>query len=89
MSMSFNPKKVAHDIANGLVHVNPATLKRYTPDDLKALLSHLIQVERETRIIQIPQEEIMEVKRKNQHLQHIHHAITMVNSYVKKRRLRL
>ena len=89
MSMSFNPKKVAHDIANGLVHLNPVTMKRYTPDNLKALLSHLGHVERETRATQIPQEEIMEIKRKNQHLQHIHHAITMINSYVKKRRLRL
>ena len=26
MSMSFNPKKVAHDIANGLVRLNPVTL---------------------------------------------------------------
>ena len=46
MSMSFNPKKVAHDIATGLVHLNPVTLKRYTPDDLKALLSQLVQVQR-------------------------------------------
>jgi hypothetical protein len=89
MSMSFNPKKVAHDIANGLVHLNPMIMKRYTPDALEALLSHLTQVERETRATQIPQEEMMEIKRKNQHLQHIHHAVTMITSYVKKRRLRL
>jgi hypothetical protein len=59
MSVSFNPKKAAHDIANGLVHINPVILKRYTPDALKALLSHLVQVERETRIMQIPQEETL------------------------------
>ncbi len=89
MSTSFNPKKVAHDIANGLVHINPVILKRYTAGDLKVLLSHLIQVERETRCTQIPQEEIMEIARKHQHLQHIHHAVTMMNNYVKKLRLRL
>lgn len=89
MPTSFNPKKVAHDIANGLVHLNPVILKRYTPEALKALLSHLMQVERETRVTQIPQEETTEIAKKHQHLQHIHHAITMINSYVKKRRLRL
>ena len=36
--MSFNFKKVAQDIAKGLVHLNPMTMKRYTPADLKALL---------------------------------------------------
>jgi hypothetical protein len=87
--MSFNFKKVAQDIAKGLMQLNPVTMKRYTPADLKALLSHLGRVERETRATQIPQEEILKTKRKNQHLQRIHHAITMVNSYVKKRRLRL
>ena len=89
MPMSFNPKKVAHDIANGLVHLNPAIMKRYTPADLKSLLSHLAHVERETRATRIPQEDSMAIQRKNQHLQHIHHAVTMINTYVKKRRLRL
>ena len=89
MSMSFNPKKVAHDIANGLVQLNPVALKRYMPGDLKVLLSHLLQVQRETRATLIPQEDIMALKRKNQHMQHIHNAITMINSYVKKQRLRL
>ena len=89
MPTSINPKKVAHDIANGLVHINPVILKRYTPDALKTLLSHLVQAERETRITQIPQEETMEIAKKHQQLQHIHHAITMITSYVKKHRLRL
>lgn len=89
MSMAFNPKKVAHDIAHGLVYLNPVTLKRYTPGDLKTLLTHLGRMEREIRATQVPLEETREIQRKNQHLQHIHQAITMINSYVKKHRLRL
>ena len=85
-SLLYDPLEIR---SYGLVRLNPVTLKRYTPGDLKVLLSHLVQVQRETRATQIPREEILETQRKNQHLQHINQAITMMNSYVKKQRLRL
>jgi hypothetical protein len=87
-SMSLNPRKLASDIANGLVSLNPVALKRYLIDDVKALLSQLTAVERKTRATQIPQEDTKAGNTKNRQLQLIHHAIMMINAYVKKLRLR-
>ena len=89
MSTSFNPRKLAQDIANGLVSLNPSALKRYLTNDLKALLNQLTMVQRKTRATQIPQENTQESNAKNRQLQHIHHAITMIDTYVKKLRRRL
>lgn len=89
MAMSFNPKKLALDIAKGLVSLNPVALKRYLLDDVKALLSQLTMVERKTRATQIPQGNTLESNAKSRQLQHLHHAIMMINAYVKKLRLRL
>ena len=89
MSTSFNPRKLAQDIANGLVSLNPVALKRYLPNDLKTLRSQLTMVERKNRTTQVSQENRQEGNVKNRQLQHLHHAIMMINTYVKKLRLRL
>ena len=89
MAGSISPKMMAHDIAKGLVHINPMRLKKFRPADLKALLNNLTHVQREVRAKQIPQEEIMEIKEKNRQLQHINQAITIINGYVKKHRIKL
>ena len=86
---SFNPKMMAHDIAKGLVYVNPVTLKKYSAQDLKAILSSLSIVQREVRAKQIPQENIMEIKEKNRQLQNLNQAITVINGYIKQHRIRL
>lgn len=86
---SFNPKMMAHDIAKGLVYLNPMRLKKFRPDDLKAILNSLTLVQREVRARQVPQEDTMQIKDKNRQLQHINQAITIINGYVKKHRIRL
>ena len=89
MTTSFNPKRLAHDIAKGLVYLNPGTLKRYTAGDFKVLLSQLMIVQREIRATHIPQEDQMASNARNRQLQHINQAITMMNSFAKKHRFRL
>jgi hypothetical protein len=89
MTTSLNPKKIAHDIAKGSVYLNPVTMKRYTTDDLKVLLSQLMIVQREIRATHIPQEDQMMSNARNRQLQHIHQAITMMNGYTKKHHVRL
>ena len=89
MAMSFNPKKLALDIANGLASLNPSALKRFLPDDLKALLSQLTSEQRKTRATHVPQENTQESNTKNRRLQHLNHAMMMINAYLKKLRLRL
>jgi hypothetical protein len=89
MALSFNPKMLAYDIAKGMVYFSPANLKKYSPQDLKNILSHLNLVQREVRAKQIPQEEVMKIKEKNQQLQRLNQAMTTINSYVKQRRIQL
>jgi hypothetical protein len=89
MTTSFNPKRVAQDIAKGAVYLNPVTMKRLTADDLKVLRSQLLVVQRETRATQIPQENQIEINVKNRQLQYLQQAVTMLNGYAKKYRLRL
>ena len=86
---SFNPKKVASDIADGLICLNPTVIKRYTEDELKALLSHLTIVQREIRAMIIPLENQMEMNAKNRQLQRIHQTLAMINAHAKKYRLHL
>ncbi len=80
---SFNPKMIAHDVARGLASLNPASLKKYSPGDLKALLTMFNAVQREIRSKQIPQENTMEIKEKNRHLQNVSRAIAVITGYVK------
>ena len=89
MGVSFNPKMLAYDIAKGLVSLNPANLKKYTSNDLKAILSHLSLVQREIRAKQIPQDDVMRIKERNRQLQHLNQAITTIHTYVKQRHIQL
>ena len=86
---SFNPKKVAFDIADGLVCLNPTVIKRYTVDELKALLGHLTVAQREIRATNIPLDQLLEIGAKNRQLQRIHSTLAMINAHAKKYRLHL
>jgi hypothetical protein len=80
---AFNPKMIAHDVAKGLASLNPASLKKYSPGDLKALLTTFTAVQREIRSKQIPQENTMEIKEKNRHLQNVSRAIAVIIGHAK------
>jgi hypothetical protein len=86
---AFNPKMLAHDIAKGLMSLNPTSLKKYKPGDLKTILNHLSAAQREIRAKQIPLENMMEIKERNRQLQNINHAIMIVNGYIKKHRIQI
>ena len=89
MAISGNPKMLAYEIAKGLVNVSPTSLKKYTPEDLKVILTNLSIVQREIRSKQIPQENLLEIKEKNYQLQHINQAITIITNHAKKHRFRI
>ena len=89
MSTSFNSKKVASDIAKGAMHLNPVTMKRYTTDDLKALMRQLLIAQRDIRGAHVSQEDQAQSNMKNRQLQYIHQAISMMNGYAKKHHVRL
>lgn len=89
MAGSCNPKMLAQDIAKGGVYLNPSKLKKYTSEDLTAILSQLNIVRREIRARRIPVDQLTEIKKKNRQLQYINQAVTIINGYAKKHGLRV
>lgn len=87
MAISGSPKKMAQDVAEGFFNLSPPTLKKYTPADLKIIMSSLAQVKRDIRQIQVPLEDVMLVKAKNMKLSRLNQAETVVRSYCKKKRI--
>jgi len=89
MPTAFNPKKIAHDIAKGLVSLNLGTIKNFLSTDIRILFNHLTIVQREIRASHVPQENTLEVSAKNRQLQRIQQALSMILGYAKKCRFRL
>ncbi len=89
MAISGNPKMMSYDIAKGLTHLTAAGLKKYTAQDLKTILNNLSIVQREIRAERVPLEDVMAVKEKNQKLQRLNQAATVINGYAKKRQMRI
>ena len=87
MAISGSPKMLANDIAKGLVHFSLTSLRKYTAQDLKVILSNLSIVQREIRGDVVSMEDIMAIKEKNQKLQRLNQAVTVINNYTKKRRI--
>lgn len=81
---SLNAQQLAHEIARGLVSVNPSSLKKYSPTELKALLAQLNAEQRKIRAKQVTADHLDEIKEKNRYLQNIQQAITIVTGYGKK-----
>ena len=89
MSLTFNPKMLSQDIAKGMVYLTPVSLKKYTPQDLKTMLSHLSRAQRDLRAKQIPLDDTMKIKEKNQQLQRLNQAVSTINYYAKQRKIKL
>ncbi|MCK5914317.1 MAG: hypothetical protein KAG12_10580 [Desulfuromusa sp.] len=87
MAISGNPKKLAQDIAGGFCSLSPPLLKKYTPADLKIILSNLTLVQREIRQIQVPLEDVQQVKAKNMRISRLNQALMVLRSYCKKMRI--
>jgi hypothetical protein len=86
MSGSFNSQKLARDVANGVVYLNPSKLKKYKPEELATIVRQLNIVLRKIRASQTPPEQM---KKKNRQLQAINQAVTIINGYAKKHRIRI
>ena len=87
MAISGNPKKLAQDISNGFQSLSPPSLKKYNPADLKIILSNLTLVQREVRQLQIPLDEILQLKEKNMQISRLNQALMVLRSYCKKMRI--
>jgi hypothetical protein len=87
MAIAGNPKKIAQDIADGFVSLSPPALKRYTPADLKVILANLGIVQRETRALQVTQEDVVQLKARNMRLTRLNQAEVVLRSFFKKYRI--
>jgi hypothetical protein len=89
MAINGSPKMLAGDIAKGLTTITVSNIKQYTPSDLKTIVVNIGIVAREIRGEQVPLEDIMAVKAKNQKLQRLNQALSTISSYAKQRRIPL
>ena len=87
MAISGNPKKLAQDIAAGFHSLSPPVMKKYTPADLKIILSNLTLVQREIRQTQVSLEDVQLVKEKNMKISRLNQALMVLRSYCKKMRI--
>jgi hypothetical protein len=77
------------DIADGFASFSPATLKRYSPSELKAIHTNLSLVLREIRGETIPPEDTMGIKRKNTRIQRINQALLLLSNYCRQQKVPL
>ncbi len=87
MSISGNPKKLAQDVRDGFALISPPQLRNYTPQDMKIVLANLAIVTRELRMVAVPLDDIMALKKRNMQLGRLRQTETIIRSYCKKKRI--
>jgi hypothetical protein len=87
MAISGSPKKIAQDVAGGFTSFSQASLRQYTPADMKIILSNLAIVSRDLRAEQTPPDDVNAIKSKNMKLSRLNQANVLIRAYCKKRRI--
>ena len=89
MTIAGSPKKMAQDVADGYQQFTPATLRQYTPSDLKILLFNLNFVLREVRGKPASQDDMEALKEKQTKLQRLNQAINTIQAYAALKRIQI
>ncbi len=89
MPISGSPKMLAMDIARGVTNMTAATVRQYTPADLKILVASIAIVQREIRGEAVPLDDTLAIKAKNMKLQRLNQALSTISSHAKLRRIPL
>ncbi len=87
MAISGNPKKLAQDIADGFHSLSPPSLRKYSPPDLKIIMSNLVIVKRDVRQVLVPLDEPQLIKAKNMRISRLNQAEMVLRAYCKKMRI--
>ncbi len=77
---------VAHAVAEGLIYINPLTLKKYDREAYTALYQHLRKIQRDARAESFPQHDANRIRNRNMKLQRLHTAISVLEHSAKERR---
>ncbi len=88
MAISGSPKMLAYDVAKGLVSFTNANLRKYSPEDLNAIMNALAIVQREIRAEVVPPDGTLQIRDKNQKLQRLNAAAGVITSHIRQLRLR-
>jgi hypothetical protein len=89
VAIAGNPLVMAREIGDGFRSLTPATLKRYTPADLKVINTNLQQVLREVRGDVPPPDDAEATRKKNLRMQRLNQAILMLTNYCRQQRISL
>ena len=81
MPIAGNPKKLAYAVAQGFQQFTQATLRAYTPEELKVLFFNLNIVLREVRGTPVPLEDMENLKDKNVKIRRLNQAIGTIQSF--------
>lgn len=89
MAIAGNPLNMARDIGDGFQSLTPASLKKYTPADLKIVHNSLQQILRDTRAEVPPAGDAEAVRKKNLRMQRLNQAIMTLANHCRQHRIPL
>ncbi|MGH7370571.1 MAG: hypothetical protein ACREJK_01805 [Candidatus Methylomirabilales bacterium] len=87
MAITGNPLAIAREIGDGFHSLTTASLKRYTPADLKTINTSLQQVLRDARGETPPSGDAEAIRKKNLRLQRLNTAILTLTNYCRQQRI--
>ncbi len=89
MSIPSHPRIFARNIAEGYVAFNRASLKQFSPAELRIIYGHLEFVQREFRGMIVPQDDVRAVQRRNRILQRAAAVILLIRHHATRHRIPL
>ena len=83
MPLDGSPKKLAEDVADGLVNINRLTLKRYTPVEIQKIMASLVLVSKEIRTAIVDSGDFQGLKEKGMKTGRVSQAMMAIRHYAK------
>lgn len=87
MAITGNPLAIARDIGEGFHSLNPASLRKFTPADLRTMNNSLQQVLRDARGETPPPGDAEAIRKKNLRVQRLNHAILTLTNYCRQQHI--
>lgn len=78
---------VAKDITDGYFSINPLVLKKFAPEDYKALHHQLKKLQNEVRSEKFPLHDTLAIRYRNNRLQRLHSALIVLEHSARERKV--
>ncbi len=89
MGLGSNPRKLAYDVAQGFQQFNPAVLRQYQLEDLRAVYFNLNIALREIRARKVSFEDFDALKDRNMRIRRLTQAINGIQIFSKSKNIKL